>query len=152
VSDGAAALGISSRAPGGRLAASFALVDASGHVELPPWRGGSSDLGRQLLDLRDTLRNVLDGHSVTAVAIKRCEAPPGRPGDRYDERVMFDGAVRLASAEAGVRVLIYRTREMERALRDSPPPADVGALAEQQAEATTAAYAALCDLGEDLER
>lgn len=147
-------LGLASRGDNDRLSVWLVevAVDANDDVRvavLDSWQGTRGrDDASQLIDVHDAITNVLDAPRlvpITAVAVKRTEAPPGRPTKPYDRKVRFEGAAMLAAHSKGQRYIGLRTNQLGpgRELSARARAAD-GAPTEPEAfEALDAACAAL---------
>ncbi len=160
MSDGATTvLGLASRGDEDRLSVWLVEVQLGddGTVAVAVYERWRATKGRdeasQLIDAHDTVRNALDSPQLgaaTAVAVKRVESPPGRPGNPYDRRVRFEGAAMLAAHVQNKRYFQYRSNQLGRgaaitAKAHAAPgaPSDDG-----PREALAAACTALGDLGE----
>lgn len=116
-------LGVASSAGDQHLTAHLVFVQLADDGELSVseqeiWEGTrGQDPARQLIDLRDAIRNLLTSGSAApdAVAVKRVELPfRGKPKSTYDDRVRFEGAAMMAAVEAGKRYFGYRKVELRR--------------------------------------
>lgn len=154
-------LGAASRHEGGRLKVSFVMVSSDGPTleVLPAWHGTQgAELGQQLTDTYQTIRNRFDPVRPTSVAVKRVESPSfGRPDEHYDARTSFEAVAMLSADQLGCRHFDYRTRELKARFGGQDPLAVAQRVFpacpndDVTTEATAAALAALIDLGHEIE-
>jgi hypothetical protein len=160
MNDQATVLGIASRYGGNRAKVTFVAVSTEGPTFelLAGWRGTrGTDLASQLADVYRTVHNRFDPLRPQAIAVKRAESPIRRPPAHYDARVAVEAVVMLAAEHLGCRHFDYRTQELRSRFDGQDPmevargvfPACVGD--DEAAEAAAAAYAALGDLGHEIE-
>jgi hypothetical protein len=123
-------------------------------VQLDGWQGTpGQDAGRQLVDLRDAISNLLDQglpDPPNVAAIKRVERPfKGKPPDTYDDRIRFESAVMVAAVEQGRRCFSYRKLELVRGAALIAQAEQLGDFptGNEAREAAEAACAGLSDFG-----
>ena len=158
MSESTTVLGLASRGDSDRLSVWLVEVqlDEDGQVKVAvhdAWQATKKrDDASQLIDAHDTIVNAIDAPTlgtVKAVAVKRTETPQfGRPGNAYDRKIRFEGAVMLAAHAQGKRYYAYRNNQLGRGqdIAKQARSAD-GAPKEGEAlEAMVAACAGLSDL------